>query len=69
MLWERLRRSCLDLLGVPACAIRLAHVCWGLDGRDEFEDDVGDADDADDAARNLLEDHVTQQQAAEKDVD
>ncbi len=58
----------LDLLGAPA-GVRLAHVGWGLDGWDELEGDVADADDADDGAGNDAEDAVVEQDAADKDVD
>jgi hypothetical protein len=63
-----IKRRLLDLLSAPA-SIRLAHVRGGLDGRDELEGDVGDADDADDGAGNDPDDAVVQKDAANKDVD
>jgi hypothetical protein len=63
-----MKRQPLDLLSTPA-SIRLPHVRRGLDGRDELEGDVGDADDTDDGAGNNPEDVVVQKDAANKDVD
>ena len=58
-----------DLLGTPAGSIGLAHVARGFDGGDELEYDIGDTDDADDAAGDVLDNLVAEEQAAEKNVD
>lgn len=60
----------LDLLRAPA-GIRLAHVGRGLDGRDELEDDVGDADSSDDDADDVGEPVTSTKggDGANKDVD
>ncbi len=58
----------LDLLGAPAL-VGLAHVGGGLDGGDELEGDVADADEADDAARDDAQDAVVEQDAADEDVE
>lgn len=60
--------SCLDLLGAPA-GVGLAHVCGGLDGGDELEDGVADADEADDGAGDDAQDVAVEEDAADKDVE
>lgn len=58
----------LDLLGAPA-GISFPHIGRGLDGGDEFEDDVGDTDEADNGAGDDAEDAVVEEDASDKDVD
>ena len=58
----------LDLLRAPA-GISFPHVGRGLDGGDEFEDDVGDTDEADNGACDDAEDAVVEEDASDKDVD
>lgn len=60
--------SALDLLGAPAL-VGLAHVGRGLDGGDELEGDVADTDEPDDAAGDLAEHVVVEEDRADKDVD
>lgn len=66
----RLGRPCnyLHLLGTPA-GIGLSHVGRRLDGRDEFQDDVADADEANDGARDDAQHAIVQQDRADKDVE
>jgi hypothetical protein len=58
----------LDLLSAPP-SIRLAHVRRRLNGRDELEGGIGDADDANDGTGNDPENVVVEQDAANEDVD
>ena len=58
----------LDGFGTPA-GVGLAHVGGGLDGGDEFEGDVGETDDADDATRDDEPGAVAEDEAAAEDVD
>ena len=58
----------LDLLGAPA-GIRLAHVRRRLNGGDELEDDVGDADEADNGTGNDSERAHVEHDGANEDVD
>lgn len=60
--------SSVYLLCAPA-AVGLAHVGWRLDLGDELEDDVGDADEADNGAGNDLEDIVGEKNGANEDVE
>lgn len=64
------RRLChLDLLGAPA-GVGLPHVGGGLDGRDELEGRVGDADEADDGAADDLPHRAgVEDDDADEDVD
>ena len=62
-------KYCLDLLGTPAGNLSLAHVGGGLDRGNELEANVGETDDTNDTTSNLAEDHVTEDQAADEDVD
>jgi hypothetical protein len=48
-----IQRENLDLLSAPT-SVRLAHVRRRLNGRDELEGRVGDADEADDGAADDL---------------
>lgn len=59
---------CLDLLGTPAC-VGLAHVARWLDRGDEFESNVADTDNADNAASNVSEDVPTKKKTTKKDID
>ena len=59
----------LHLLGAPPGGLSLAHVAGGLDRRDELEDDVAEADDAHDAAGDVADDLLAEEEAAEEDVD
>lgn len=63
-----LARLRLDGFGTPA-GVGLAHVGGGLDGGDEFEGDVGETDDADDATRDDEPGAVAEDEAAAEDVD
>lgn len=58
----------LYLLGAPA-GVGLPHVGGGLDGGDEFEDGVADADEADDGAGDYAQDVAVQQDGADEDVE
>lgn len=58
----------LYLLGAPAL-VGLAHVGGGLDGGDELEGDVGEADQADDAAGDNAQDAVVEEDGADEDVE
>lgn len=58
----------LDLLRAPA-ELRLPHVGGGLDGGDELEDGVGDADEADDGAGDDAQDVAVEEDAADEDVE
>jgi hypothetical protein len=58
----------LDLLGSPP-SVGFTHVGGRLDGGDELEDDVSEADHADDSAGNDTENTGTQDYGANKDVD
>lgn len=58
----------LDLLGTPAL-VGLAHVGRGLDGGDELECDVGDADEADDGAGDDAQNVIGEEDGADEDVD
>lgn len=58
----------LHLLGAPA-GIGLAHVGGRLDGGDELEHNVADADEADDGAGDNAQPAVVQQDRADKDVE
>lgn len=64
---RRRTRAILDLLSAPP-RIGVPHVCWGLDRRDELENDVADADDADDGARHVLNPAVGKDNGADEDV-
>lgn len=57
----------LHLLGAPA-GVGLAHVGGRLDAGDELEDDVADADEADEGAGDDAQHAVVQQDRADKDV-
>lgn len=59
----------LHLLGAPPGGLSLAHVAGGLDRGDELEDDVAEADDAHDAAGDVADDLLAEEEAAEEDVD
>lgn len=59
---------CLDLLGTPAC-VGLAHVARWLDRGDEFESNVADTDNADNAASNVAEDVPAKKKTTKKDID
>lgn len=56
------------LLGAPA-GVGLAHVGGRLDGGDELEHDVDDADQADDRAGDDAQDVVVEEDGADEDVD
>jgi hypothetical protein len=58
----------LYLLGAPA-GVGLPHVGGGLDGGDELQDGVADADEADDGTRDYAQDVAVQQDGADKDVE
>lgn len=58
----------LHLLRTPA-SVGLPHVGGRLDGRDELEDDVADADEADDGARDDAQHAVVEQDGAYEDVE
>lgn len=60
--------SPLYLLGAPA-GVSLPHVGWGLDGGDELEDGVADANEADDGAGDYAQDMAVQQDGADEDVE
>lgn len=62
------RSASLYLLGAPA-GIGLPHVGGGLDGGDELEDGVADADEADDGAGDYAQDVAVQEDGADKDVE
>lgn len=62
------RAPVLHLLGAPA-GVGLPHIGRRLDRRDEFENDVADADEADDGARDDAQHAVVQQNRADKDVE
>ena len=66
--WPCVVRKRLDLLGAPA-GIRLAHVRRRLDGGDELEDDVSNADETDDGTGNDSERAHVEHNGADKDVD
>lgn len=59
---------CLDLLGAPA-GVGLAHVGRGLNGGDELEDGVADANEADEGAGNDAEDAAAEEDGSHEDVD
>lgn len=61
--------SRLDLFGPPASSLGLSHVAWRLNRGDELENDIGDANDTNDATSNVVEDHFPEKKAAEEDVD
>lgn len=56
------------MLGAPT-SIGLAHVRRGFDSRDEFEDDVGETNDAYNTTGDVVDDHAPEEQAADEDVD
>ena len=58
----------LHLLGAPA-GIGLAHVGRRLNGRDELETAVGQANKADDGAGDDAQDVVVEEDGADEDVD
>lgn len=58
----------LDLLRAPA-ELRLPHVGGGLDGGDELEGGVADADEADDGAGDDAQDVAVEEDAADEDVE
>lgn len=58
----------LHLLGAPA-GVGLPHVGGGLDGGDELEDGIADADEADDGARDYAQDVAVEQDGADEDVE
>lgn len=60
--------SPLYLLGAPA-GVGLPHVGGGLDGGDELENGVADADKADDGASNYAQDVAVEQDGADEDVE
>jgi hypothetical protein len=60
-------RTALDALGAPA-SVGLAHVGGGFNRRDKLEDNVDDADDADNRTRDDPPIWVPEDQAAEEDV-
>ena len=62
------RKGGLHLLGAPP-AVRLAHVLRRLDGRDEFEDNVRYADDADYCPEDNVHGVVLEEDGAAEDVD
>lgn len=70
--WASYPRACLSaalyLLGAPA-GVGLPHVGGGLDGGDELEDGVADADEADDGAGDYAQDVAVQQDGADEDVE
>lgn len=59
---------CLDLLGAPA-GVGLAHVGRGLNGGDELEDGVADANEADEGAGNDAEDAAAEENGSHEDVE
>jgi hypothetical protein len=61
-------RFALNLLSAPT-RVGVAHVRWGLDGRDVLEDDVAEADQADDGAGDILEPALVEDDGADEDVD
>lgn len=61
-------RRALHLLGAPA-GVGLPHVGRGLDGGDELEDGVADADEADDGAGDYAQDVAVEQDGADEDVE
>lgn len=65
---DRSQVHALHLLGAPA-GIRLAHVGWRLDGGDEFEHNIADADEADDGAGDDAQPAVVQQDRADEYVE
>ena len=56
------------LLRAPA-GVGLAHVGGRLDGGDELEDDIDDADQADDRAGDDAQDAIVEEDGADEDVD
>lgn len=62
------RKGRLDTLSAPA-GVGLAHVRWGLDRGHELERDVGDADDANNAAGDDEPGAVAEDKATDEDVD
>lgn len=58
----------LDLLSTPT-GVGLAHVARGLDGGDELENNVTDTDDTDDTTSDVVDDHASEEKAADEDVD
>jgi hypothetical protein len=60
-------RGALHLLSAPP-AVRLAHILRWFDRGDEFEDDVGDADDADHGAEDDVHNVVLEEDGAAEDV-
>jgi hypothetical protein len=59
----------LDLLSAPTSVFGVAHVARGLDGRNELECDITNADDANNGASNLGKPHLTENESAEEDID
>lgn len=57
----------LDLLSAPG-VVGLAHVGWGLNGRDELQSKVSDTGEADNRTGNVLQDMTVQHERADEDV-
>ena len=58
----------LNLLGTPS-SVCVPHVCRGFDRRNEFEDYVADANDADNETCDPLPPGITNDDRADEDVD
>lgn len=66
--FTRLDLLAVHLLGTPAL-VGLAHVRRGLDGRDEFEHQVSDTDEANNGPGNVPQHMVVQHNRSGEDID
>lgn len=57
------------MFGAPTGNLGLAHVCGRLNRRDKLENNVADADNADNRAGNFAENGITKDEATDEDVD
>jgi hypothetical protein len=60
--------SCSDLLSAPA-DVSFPHVRWWLDGWHKFESGIGNSDNTDDGARDVVVPVFTCNDASKEDVD
>jgi hypothetical protein len=65
---EHVLRALDDLLGTPAL-VGLAHVRRRLDGGDEFQDGIRNAEETDDGTGNILQNVAMQDETSNEDVD